>query len=58
LTANVGIIASMEGILGGFYFALPALAILLTPCLIAFALWTVLVGVRVLKLRKVVVAAA
>jgi hypothetical protein len=52
LTAYVGIVASIEGIVGGFYVVLPALAVFLVPCLIAFGIWSLLAGTRLYKLSK------
>jgi hypothetical protein len=49
-TAYAGIVASIEGIVGGFYVLLPALALLLIPCLIAFGIWSLLAGLRLCKL--------
>jgi uncharacterized membrane protein YozB (DUF420 family) len=51
-TALAGIVASVTGILGGFYLIFPPLALLLTPSLIAFGLWALLAGVRLYKLGK------
>jgi Domain of unknown function (DUF4386) len=45
-TAYVGIVASVEGILGGFYVVVPALGVLLVPCLVAFGVWALLAGSR------------
>jgi hypothetical protein len=45
-TAYAGIVASAEGLVGGFYPVFAPLAVLLTPSLIAFAVWAVLAGVR------------
>jgi hypothetical protein len=41
-----GIGASVLGIIGGFYIFIPALAVLLAPCLVAFVLWLVFTGIR------------
>lgn len=49
-TAFAGIVASVTGIVGGFYLAIPPLAALLTPSLIAFALWSILAGLRLHRL--------
>ena len=46
ITAYAGIVASVEGILGGFYPLFPPLAVLLVPSLIAFAVWALLAGRR------------
>jgi len=51
-TALAGIFASVAGILGGFYPILPPLAILLTPSLIAFGLWSLLAGLRLYQLGR------
>jgi hypothetical protein len=50
ITALAGIIASVGGIVGGFYVVLPVLALLLTPCLVAFGIWALLAGIRLLQL--------
>jgi len=50
VTAYVGIAACVEGIVGGFYLFVPALAVLLLPCLMAFALWSFLAGLRLYRL--------
>ena len=50
VTACAGIVASVEGIVGGFYMVVPALALLLVPCLIAFGIWSVLAGSTLYKL--------
>jgi hypothetical protein len=57
-TAFAGIVASVTGLLGAFYLVFPPLAALLTPSLIAFALWSVLAGSRLLKLGRSQPAAA
>jgi len=44
--AYAGLVASIAGIIGGFYFIVPALAALLVPSLIAFGLWSLLAGAR------------
>lgn len=46
----LGILAFVAGIVGGFYVVLPVLANFLLPCLLAFGVWTVLVGVRLMNL--------
>jgi hypothetical protein len=56
-TALAGIVASVAGILGGFYLIFPPLALLLTPSLIAFGLWALLAGVRLYKLGRLQPAA-
>jgi uncharacterized membrane protein YozB (DUF420 family) len=52
LAAYAGIVGSVAGILGGFYPVIPPLALLLTPSLIAFGLWSLLSGARLYKLGK------
>ena len=42
----LGIVAFVEGIVGGFYVIFPPLALLLLPCLVTFGLWLVLTGRR------------
>jgi len=44
--AFFGIGAAVLGIIGGFYIFVPALAVLLAPCLVAFVLWLVFTGIR------------
>jgi hypothetical protein len=39
-------------IIGGFYFIVPSLPSLLTPCLFAFALWFVLTGANLYQLGR------
>ncbi len=51
-SAYLGIVAGIEGIIGGFYVVLPALALLLLPCLIAFGLWSLFTGLRLYKLER------
>lgn len=51
-TAYLGVVACLEGILGGFYLVLPALAALLVPCLITFGIWSLFAGSRLHKLGK------
>jgi hypothetical protein len=53
-TAYAGIVASVEGIVGGFYVVLPALALLLIPCLITFGIWSLLAGSRLYKLGNII----
>lgn len=48
-TAYAGLVASVAGIVGGFYLLLPALAILLTPSLVAFGIWSILAGARLVR---------
>jgi hypothetical protein len=50
--AFFGIGASVLGIIGGFYIFVPALAVLLSPCLIAFVLWLVFTGIRLCLLSR------
>jgi hypothetical protein len=50
--ACVGIVASIAGLLDGFYFVVPALSLLLTPSLVAFGLWSILTGLRLNQLGK------
>jgi hypothetical protein len=50
ITAYVGITATLEGIIGGFYVVVPALAAFLTPCLVTFGVWLLLAGSRLCTL--------
>lgn len=50
VTAWAGIVACVEGIVGGFYVIYPPLAVLLVPCMIAYGLWGVLAGARLFRL--------
>lgn len=50
LTVLAGIIASVTGIVGGFYVIIQGLAVLLTPCLLAYGLWALLSGHRLYRL--------
>ncbi|MHB1414225.1 MAG: hypothetical protein ACYC1C_03150 [Chloroflexota bacterium] len=52
LTAYLGIVASIEGIVGGFYVLLPALAVFLVPCLITFGIWLLLTGSKLYRLSN------
>jgi hypothetical protein len=52
VVAFLGIAASVMGIIGGFYIFVPALAWLLSPCLIAFVLWLVATGIRLCLLSR------
>ncbi len=52
LAAILGIAAAVEGILGGFYPVIPALALLLVPSLVAFGLWALLAGCRLWALAR------
>jgi hypothetical protein len=54
LSAWMGIILSGMGIAGSFYGILPVFGIFLSQCLVAFGIWCLLVGVRLLKLGKAV----
>jgi Domain of unknown function (DUF4386) len=49
-TAWVGIVASAEGLVGGFYVLVPVLAVLLVPSLLAFGIWSLLAGTRLYRL--------
>jgi hypothetical protein len=49
-TALLGIVASIEGIVGSFYVFFPTLAGLLVPSLITFGLWALFAGTRMYKL--------
>ena len=48
--AYAGIVASVEGIVGGSYVFLPVLVVLHVPSLIAFAAWCALTGLRLVRL--------
>lgn len=50
--AYLGIVSLIEGIIGSFYVFIPILGLFLTPCLIAFGVWLILVGMRFLRLEK------
>jgi hypothetical protein len=50
--AYLGIVATIAGIIGGFYVVLPVLAVLLSPCLVAFGIFLVLSGLRLFGLGK------
>jgi hypothetical protein len=50
ITAYAGLVASIEGIIASFYPVIPALALLLTPCLVAFGIWSILAGARLYQL--------
>ena len=56
-TTLLGIVAGIEGVIGGFYVVRPVLAILLIPSLIAFGLWCILAGVRVYRVGRTNTAA-
>jgi hypothetical protein len=45
----LGIVAYCEGIAGSFYVWIPALGPLLMPCLVAFGLWLILAGIRLVR---------
>jgi hypothetical protein len=49
-TALLGIVASIEGMVGSFYVFFPTLAGLLVPSLITFGLWALFAGTRLYKL--------
>ena len=51
-TAWVGIITCVMGIASGFYGVVPILGIFLSQCLIAFGIWCLLVGFRLVRLGK------
>ena len=50
VTAWAGIVACVEGMVGGFYVIYPPLAVLLVPSMIAYGLWGVLAGARLFRL--------
>ena len=50
VTAFAGIVACVEGILGGFFVVYPPLAVLLIPCMVAYGLWGVLAGAQLWRL--------
>jgi hypothetical protein len=52
-TAYLGIIINTAGIVGGFYVFIPALVILLSPIIIVWGIWLLMVGFRLYKLGKV-----
>ena len=52
-SAYAGIVAAVEGIVGGFYPLVPSLAVLLAPSLVAFALWALFSGRRLLALAGI-----
>jgi hypothetical protein len=58
LLAILGIVATIEGIIGSFYIFIPALGLFLTPCLVAFGIWLVLAGFKLYKLGKMRLASA
>ena len=49
-TAYAGMVAGIQGIAGGLYVFLPALAAFLVPSLVAFGGWCVLAGLRLNRL--------
>ncbi len=49
-SAFAGIFMSSMGILASFYGLVPLLGLFLSPCLIAFGVWTILVGAQLLRL--------
>jgi Domain of unknown function (DUF4386) len=52
LTAYVGIIAGIVGIIAGFYVFVPALTVLTLLALLTFGLWCALAGPRLYRLGK------
>jgi hypothetical protein len=52
LTAYVGIVAGILGIVAGFYVFMSALTVLTLLALLTFGLWRVLAGVRLYRLGK------
>lgn len=50
--AYLGIASLIEGIIGSFYVFIPILGLFLTPCLIAFGVWLILVGIKFLRLKE------
>lgn len=53
----LGIVAFVEGILGGFYVVFPPLSLLLLPCLVTFGLWLLLAGAKLARLGSTPVSA-
>jgi hypothetical protein len=51
-TAWAGIVASVEGIIGGLYPLYPPVSMLMVPSLIAFALWAFLSGSRLYSVSR------
>jgi hypothetical protein len=51
--AYFGIIINIAGILGGFYIFIPILTVFLTPILIFWGIWLILVGFRLYKLSNI-----
>lgn len=51
-SAWIGIILSVMGVASSFYVILPVLGIFLSQCMIAFGVWCLLVGFRLLKLGR------
>lgn len=52
LTAYLGIVAGILGVVAGFYVYVPALAVLAIPALFTFGLWCVLAGIKLYRLGK------
>lgn len=52
-TAYAGMILNTAGIIGGFYVFIPILTLVLTPILILWGIWLILVGSRLYGLRPV-----
>jgi len=52
LTAYLGIVTGIVGIVASFFVYVPALALLAIPVLLAYGLWWVLVGIRLYRLSK------
>lgn len=48
-TGLLAVIASIEGLVGGFYVIVPALSTLLLPSLVTFGLWALLAGTNLLR---------
>lgn len=48
----LGIAFSIEGILGGCYIFSPALAALMNPALATFGIWSIFVGIRLIRLSR------
>ena len=50
--AYFGIIINILGIIGGFYIIIPILTISLTPILILWGIWLILIGLRLYKISS------
>jgi Domain of unknown function (DUF4386) len=48
----VGIVGSLEGIIGGFYVIVPGLAAFLVPALVTVGLWAIFVGIRLVRIAR------